>query len=99
MTAAFEEQVLIQDLYREMGCEPALCGSDGKSRGLRAKVDKTYQYFHETMPGCKTQKQAIKAVKEKWTAGLGPISSYLMWAAIRFLVTRVVSFLWKRYTS
>jgi hypothetical protein len=51
------------------------------------------------MPGCKTQKQAIKAVKEKWTAGLGPISSYLMWAAIRFLVTRVVSFLWKRYTS
>lgn len=99
MTAVYEEQVVIQDLYRAMGCDPSLCGSDGKTRGLRAKVDKTYQYFHETMSTCKTEKQAVRAVREKWTAGLGPVSSYLMWTAIRFLVTRVVSFLWKRYTS
>jgi hypothetical protein len=99
MTAAYEEQALIQDLYREMGCEPSLCGSDGKARGLRAKVDKTYQYFHEVMPSVSYEKQALKAVRDKWTAGLGPVSSYLMWMAIRFLVTRVVSFLWKRYTS
>lgn len=90
---------MIQDLYRAMGCEPSLCGSDGKSRGLRAKVDKTYQYFHETLSACTTEKQAVQAVRQKWTAGLGPVSSYLMWMAVRFLVTRVVSFLWKRYTS
>lgn len=102
MTAAFEDQILVADLHKEFGCEYQYLGVgkvDATLVGKRAKIDKIHQYFRESYPNAATKQQAVQSVREKWTAGLGPVESWLMWMAIRFLARQVVSWLWERYNK
>ena len=102
MTAAYEDQIILTDLYREFGCEyryTSVGTVDTVLVGKRAKIDKTRQYFDEGRHTFKTQKDAVNYVKQKWTVGLGPVASWLMWMAIRQIAMRVAVWLWKRYNS
>lgn len=103
MTAAYDQRqdmVLLLDLYEHFGVGyPTALGSTAQDDGKRAKIDKTQQYFDEGRHTFKTQKDAVNYVKQKWTVGLGPVASWLMWMAIRQIAMRVTIWLWKRYNS
>lgn len=89
------------DLYEAfgVGLPTTSFGSTPHDDGKRAKIAKIHQYFEESYPNATTKQRAIQAVREKWTAGLGPVESWLMWMAIRFLARQVVSWLWERYNK
>jgi hypothetical protein len=93
-----------RELYEHLGCSTvnAVTGFPGKRYeqvfGLQAKADKIVAYYEKHRVFCSTQKQLIARIKNEWTAGLGPVASWLMWMAIKTLVTQVVRWLWSRYT-
>ena len=95
-----------RQLYVHIGCDTAsaVTGAAGKPAsferafGLQAKTDKVVAYYEKHRVFCTTQKEMITRIKNEWTAGLGPIASWLMWMAIKTLVTQVVRWLWSRYT-
>jgi hypothetical protein len=41
----------------------------------------------------------ISQVRAEWTAGLGPMASWFMWMAMKFLIKQVVIWLWNYYHS
>ena len=95
-----------RQLYVHLGCDTAsaVTFANGKPAafeqafGLQAKADRVVGYYEKHRIFCTTQKEMITRIKNEWTAGLGPIASWLMWMAIKTLVTQVVRWLWSRYT-
>jgi hypothetical protein len=93
-------------LYKHLHCDTASAVGSGVSRGigyerafgLQAKTDRVVGYYEKHRVFCTRQKELIGRIKNEWTAGLGPIASWLMWMAIKTLVTQVVRWLWNRYT-
>lgn len=95
-----------RELYKHLGCSTAHAVSSGVTRGigydqafgLQAKADKVVAYYEKHRIFCTSQKEMIGRIRNEWTAGLGPIASWLMWMAIKTLVTQIVRWLWSRYT-
>ena len=91
------------ELYNHLGCgtASAVTGFPAKGYeqtfGLQAKVDRAVAYYEKHRKPGTNQKQVIGLIKAEWTAGLGPIASWLMWMAIKTLVTQIVRWLWTRY--
>lgn len=93
-----------KNLYVHLGCDTATAiaraggGGFEKSFGMQAKADKVVAYYEKHRVFCDSQQELIGRIRNEWTAGLGPIASWLMWMAIKTLVTQVVRWLWSRYT-
>lgn len=93
-----------RELYEHIGCDTSspvrgtAVRDHDQAFGLQAKVDRVVGYYVVHRFACTTQKEMITRIKNEWTAGLGPIASWLMWMAIKTLVTQVVRWLWSRYT-
>ncbi len=89
----------VQDeLYKEFGVHPELC-SGRSADAKRKKIDRIHQYFLDNLGRAENPYQMRKLVEAEWTAGLGPIATCLMWAAIRLLIKQVVVWLWNRYSK
>lgn len=94
-----------RELYKHLKCDTSwIVGSlydsvsYNQAFGLQAKADKVVAYYEKHRIFCTSQKEMIGRIRNEWTAGLGPIASWLMWMAIKTLVTQIVRWLWNRYT-
>lgn len=94
-----------RELYKHLKCDTSwIVGSlhdsvsYSQAFGLQAKADKVVAYYEKHRIFCTSQKEMIGRIRNEWTAGLGPIASWLMWMAIKTLVTQIVRWLWSRYT-
>ncbi len=87
-----------EELYKEFGVHPELC-SGRASDAKRKKIDRIHQYFMANLGRAKSPADMRKLIEDEWTAGLGPIATWLMWAAIRMLIKQVVIWLWNRYSK
>lgn len=94
-----------RELYKHLKCDTYWIAASQRDSltysqtfGLQAKADRVVGYYEKHRVFCTTQKEMITRIKNEWTAGLGPIASWLMWMAIKTLVTQVVRWLWSRYT-
>lgn len=93
-----------RQLYEHLGCDTASAvrgtpvANYEQAFGLQAKADKVVAYYEKHRVFCTSQKEMIGRIRNEWTAGLGPIASWLMWMAIKTLVTQIVRWLWNRYT-
>jgi hypothetical protein len=88
-------------LYQAFDCRPSALGLGGNptADGKRAKVDRIHRYYlkHETR--VHSVDEMISQVRAEWTAGLGPMASWFMWMAMKFLIKQVVIWLWNYYHS
>jgi|688.fasta_scaffold00458_41 hypothetical protein len=93
-----------RELYKHLKCDTSwIVGSVrdsvsySQAFGLQAKVDKIVAYYEKHHIFCTSPEEMIGRIRNEWVAGLGPIASWLMWMAIKNLVTQVVRWLWSRY--
>ena len=97
-------QITLSRLYEHIGCDTVSAvrgipvANYEQAFGLQAKVDRVVKYYEKHRSTSSNQKQVISQIRNEWTAGLGPIASWLMWMAIKTLVTQIVRWLWSRYT-
>lgn len=88
----------LRGLYKELGCGPDAMRGNPQAYGLQRKVEKIHEYCLKHQYSCKSQKQLLNMVRQEWTAGLGPVASWLMWMAIQSLAKWVVLRFWKHYS-
>lgn len=90
-----------QKLYKHFNCQPSTLGwgGDPQSDGKRAKIDRTHRYFLKHEFRVSSCGQMTRIVRDEWTAGLGPVASWLMWQAIKAIVIPVIKWLWNYYHS
>ena len=88
-------------LYEAFDCRPAMLGLGGNphAEGKRAKVDRIHRYYQKHERRVSSKAQMVDIVRQEWTAGLGPVASWFMWMAIKYLVKQVVLWLWGYYHS
>lgn len=88
-------------MYEAFDCRPPMLGWGGnpQAEGKRAKVDRIYRYYQKHSRFTNDPKVITQRVREEWTAGLGPVASWLMWQAIKYLVKAVVMWIWKYQTT
>jgi hypothetical protein len=86
-------------LYEAFDCRPAMLGLGGnpQAEGKRAKVDRIHRYYLKHAKYTDRPDIIAKQVLKEWTAGLGPVASWLMWMAVKYLVREVVMWLWNYY--
>lgn len=88
-------------LYEAFKCRPSMLGwgGDPQADGKRAKVDRIHRYYLKHERRVQSVDQMIRVIRDEWTAGLGPIASFLMWTAMKWLIKSVVVWLWNYYHS
>ena len=95
-----------KSLYRHIGCDKldwkaVEYGGHTTSSiyGAQAKVDKVVDYYDKHWPFVTSEKEMLQKIRQEWTAGLGPVASWLLWMGIKTLAKKVVLWLWKNYTN
>ncbi len=94
-----------RSLYQHVGCYSmdwattfGGCPPD-QVYGAQAKVDKIVDYYDKHRVFVTSEKEMLQHIRQEWTAGLGPVASWLLWMGIKTLAKKVVLWLWKNYTS
>lgn len=86
-------------LYKAFQCQPSMLGwgGDPQAEGKRAKIDRIHQYYLKHAKYTDKPALIVSQVRKEWTAGLGPVASWLMWQAMKYLIKTVVMWLWNYY--